>query len=724
MGRISFRTPATWLSVALVAACASAEEPIVTKDLTLLMTGDWHGTLEPHAAVFHGAEPGDLPIYAAQAGGVAKVATVLKDNYTPGKTIFLSVGDMTHGSAEGLFTAGDAVMKAANAVDKAIEDHGGEGIDAFTPGNWDFGYGPAVFRNRFDRATCTGAVGPNCPPLPANLRVMAGYEGADGANSESNGVVQANFDAVSINLKNAADGSAILPAYKIIDRGGIRVGVIGITAAMVPGQAEVYNIGLRFYHGVEELPGVLDEIKARDVDLIVVQSELGLAQNMEIARRFKDIDVMYSAHTHETTHGALIADAQQVTRTAPGGTLSDEDRARLSNGAAIIIETDRDKYVGRLDLEMGTKGISDFKWRAVPVDDAVIADPAVQSVVDAIEEPFTAGSDSQVIRHSLLPSGFCPAEDCGDTDKRGLQLVKSLDTVVGKTNILLERHDVLEGVLNNFLADAMLDVTRSAADVDISMTNGFRFGTPVLSSNEAPPGAVFAHGRDPGEITLRDLYTWYPVGPALAMSDFSGQSIERSLNNVLDSVFNRNPFQQHGGWYLGLANMTQTIDLVNRPYTSTEGRIVQTKIGGKPLDPSKRYTFASCYGHGDPIDGVCQTGGGANPQFFTVSNVDDPVGSDIGLVPPLMRGPVIAPGRPPQINQVAPDNFLHPVHAIQIYLSEHTVTDAAHGVGRIVEINSEAKADPAAYVSSIDPTFVQPPEGAGPKEFSGRIGEE
>ena len=42
--------------------------------------------------VFHGAEPYDPPIYASQAGGVAKLATVLKENYTPGKTIFLSVG--------------------------------------------------------------------------------------------------------------------------------------------------------------------------------------------------------------------------------------------------------------------------------------------------------------------------------------------------------------------------------------------------------------------------------------------------------------------------------------------------------------------------------------------------------------------------------------------------------------------------------------------------------
>ena len=50
MDCILFKTTAVWLTAVLVAACATAEEPVVTKDLTLLMTGDWHGTLEPHAA--------------------------------------------------------------------------------------------------------------------------------------------------------------------------------------------------------------------------------------------------------------------------------------------------------------------------------------------------------------------------------------------------------------------------------------------------------------------------------------------------------------------------------------------------------------------------------------------------------------------------------------------------------------------------------------------------
>ena len=230
------------------------------KQITLLMSGDWHATLEPHVAVFRGPNLGDEPTYATQAGGLAKVTPVIKENYTPGKTVFLTCGDMTHGSAEGLFTVGDAVIKAVNAVDKAIEDMGGNGVDAFTPGNWDFGYGPAIFRNRFDIETCTGTPGPQCPPLPANLRVMAGYEGSDGNNFESNLVIQANFDAISINLKNAANGSPILPAYKIIERNKVRIGVIGITAAIVPQQADVFNLGLRFTQGVEELPGVLEAV--------------------------------------------------------------------------------------------------------------------------------------------------------------------------------------------------------------------------------------------------------------------------------------------------------------------------------------------------------------------------------------------------------------------------------------------------------------------------------
>jgi hypothetical protein len=288
-------------------------------------------------------------------------------------------------------------------------------------------------------------------------------------------------------------------------------------------------------------------------------------------------------------------------------------------------------------------------------------------------------------------------------------------------------------VLNNFIADAIRDVTNAAvtaadADnkpegwvgVDISMTNGFRFGTAVLSENEVPLDTQFADGRNACEITLRDLYTWFPVGPAINVADFSGAAITKSLEEILDAVFNRNPFLQRGGWYLGLSNMTQKIDLIARPFSSSSGRIVETRVGGTPIDPSKRYVFASCYGHGDPIDQVCRTGGGADHMFFTLSDVDDPVNSVVGLTAPISLSEPVIVG--PKVNQVAPDNFLHPVHILQKYLDTHEVTD--DGVRRVVEIKSIDPDQPPAYTSQIDPTFIQPPEGAGPTFLSGFVGAE
>jgi 2',3'-cyclic-nucleotide 2'-phosphodiesterase (5'-nucleotidase family) len=597
-------------------------------------------------------------------------------------------------------------MKAMNEFD----------IDVFTPGNWDFGYGPAVFRNRFT------SFGPK-PGVPPNIAVMASYVNCDdGSCTEEKGIIKANFPSVAINLYNAApipaplQGKRVLDPYRIIDRGGVKTAVIGITASIVPQQADVFNIGLRFTQGVEELPGIIEDVKAAGADLIVVQSELGMSQNIEIARNFKDIDVMYSAHTHEITLGALLADAKGVIRTTPGLPLSGAEKSRLARGAAIVVETNRDMYVGRLDVKVAGGKVSNFTWRAIPVDESIAPDPDMAALVAELEEDFIAGEDGIVVPHVFLPGAFCNP-GCGAFGERGHYLTDDLDQVVGATDTLLLRHHVLEDTLNNWLADAIrteADIVVAAdgsdpwAGVDISMSNGFRFGNAVL------PGS---------DITLRDLYTWFPVGPAVNVGEFAGQAIEASLEEILSAVFNRNAFLQRGGWYLGLANMTQEIDLDNRPFSSSGGRIVQTKIGGAPLDTSKRYVFASCYAHGDAIDRVCRSGGGSEHRFFELADATDYTSPTSIVAPVNMPFPPTGP-----VKRVAPYRFVHPVHLLRRHLDTiGTVTDINYGVGRIKTVDSrqqvagEYPAIPAP-VPAPDPTFVQPPQGAGPKFFSGHLG--
>jgi len=316
----------TLLSAAL-ALISISTQAFAANNITLIEMGDLHGTLVPHAAVFKNTDGSERNVNSA--GGLARLKTVVNSIRSDNpEAILLSTGDLTHGSAEALFTLGDAMM-----------------------------IGAAVFRNRFS------TFGPK-PTIPGNLRTMSSYiscndvpvikgltdvdsgysctevtDTAPKATPQGMGVIKASFPVVAINLYNSAPlptplhGKPVLPAFQMLERDGLQIAVIGITASIVPQQAEAFNIGLRLTQGVTELPGIIAQVKALGADLIVVQSELGLPQNIKIAQSFSDIDVMYSAHTHEVTLGALLVTKTDVIRTTPGAALSFRQRSDLSNGA-------------------------------------------------------------------------------------------------------------------------------------------------------------------------------------------------------------------------------------------------------------------------------------------------------------------------------------------------------------------------------------------------------
>ena len=147
--------PALLLGSAMALAFVSsafAAKPAGDIVISLIQLSDTHGTLVPQGCVIN--EPGGTERYSNDCGGVARLKTLVDDIREDNpNNLLIAVGDTTHGSAEVMFTVGDAIMPAMN----------GFGIDAFIPGNWEFGYGPAVFRGRFTPA--------NRCALPANIRV-------------------------------------------------------------------------------------------------------------------------------------------------------------------------------------------------------------------------------------------------------------------------------------------------------------------------------------------------------------------------------------------------------------------------------------------------------------------------------------------------------------------------------------------------------------------------
>lgn len=721
---------------AMLAVSTSA---MAAKNVTLIQVSDLHGNMLPHAGIIeaYGAEPR----YTTQSGGMAKVATIVKEiraSVAANQSLTLGVGDSTHGSAETLFTMGDSIMPAINAL----------GLEAFTPGNWDFAYGPAVMRHRYVDL-CKAhpewqnppQVNPLCPPLPANVRVMVDSDGMPG-------VTAANFPILANNLYNGGPyppsapfwGKRTFAPYKIFEKDGVKIAVIGITSSIIPQQPPVFGRTFDFSQGVEELQGDIDAAKAEGATFIVVMSELGLPQNVQIAREFPDVHVVLSAHSHEVTLGAIVADAEGFEMVDPNIGPSDAQLARLKKGGALVVEAGEDLYVGRLDLRISDEGdkIKDFTWAAIPADDDVAEDDDMAAIVASQEKYFVDGPDFKT--HSFLPAAFCtPTDLCApEADgavHKGLRLVDPLDIVVGSTDVLLHRHEDLEGVMNNFIADAFLDTLAPIANAArpewasldvVSMTNGFRFDTVILPASLVPVGKTFRDGREPGDVTLRDLWSYFPTAAGLVAADYAGVAIEESMNNILTNVFSPNPYIQRGGWYVGMSNnMKQRVDVIRRPFSTSGMRIVDTRINGNLLNPSKRYIIASCYGHTFAIGRSCRTEGGANMLFYQLADGDD-YESAITTVDPIPTpggAPLIdnkTPGSP--MYRAAPNNYLHPIHALRLYLDKvGNINELDHGTGRVVHVNSRM-VDPITKTFVVDPiethhadeAIVQSIEGLGP----------
>jgi len=450
--------------------------------VTLMQFQDMHGHLAPHAEIFEDPAGDRLD---PNSGGIAKITTLIKQVRADNPdALLLAVGDTTHGSAETTFTLGDAIMPALNAL----------GIDAFMPGNWDFGYGPRVYRQRFT---------PAMPPLAPNNRTtiawMDGRPGHEGQTCNTPGglnattgaqchVTKANFPTVAINLYNYDEVAGTItgqthPGYIVKDAGGVKVGIIGITSDVVPQQAQAFNTGFRFTMGYKELPLNIAAAKADGAELIVVLSELGLAKNVQLVKEFPGINVMFSGHTHERTPEAIVIE-------------------RKGHNIGLVTEAGEDGFLGRLDVKVAGGKIVDYDWDMMEANGNVAEDPEMKAIIDQERKTFVTGPD--FICHTFGPNAF--------PFGKGHVLCDPLETVVGSTRPTIERFHVLEETANNVMVDAFLDLAQSVDPSlndgnSLSTTNGFRFDTVILGSDDG-----FS-----GDITVGDLYDYYPIGAAGAI---------------------------------------------------------------------------------------------------------------------------------------------------------------------------------------------------------------
>ena len=413
------RTLLACCSVAIaLGGCATTRGPLANT-VTLIHTGDFHGHLVPRADV-RGAIEGRP---AGTAGGLARVATVVKNirAEAPG-ALLVNTGDTIQGSAEALYTRGEALVDVVDML----------GVDAFAPGNWDYVYGTDRFLELF--------VGPQSRvhwnTIAANLFYSTPAQEATTPFPDK-------------------AGQRVVPPYLVKQVGLVKVGILGLTTDRGP-----QIVGRAVTKGFYFLPNgkVLHEEVAKQVaqlrsvekvDLLVVASEMGLVNNILIAEKVPGIDVVLSSDMHESSMEPIVLTGTDGRKT-------------------LVVEEGQDgTQVGRIDVEVAGGRIASWKWKRYAIDGSVPDDAAVAAKIEGIRRAFVSGPGFVAQRNPF----------------NGSMLKRPIDTVVGRTAVPLLREkftgDALPGMIGGSSHDMLTDAFRDALGADVGALRGFRYGTQI-----------------------------------------------------------------------------------------------------------------------------------------------------------------------------------------------------------------------------------------------------
>lgn len=279
---------------------------------------------------FHGSILEDSP----DEIGFANIANFLVTEKTanPNNTIILAGGDMLQGSALSNYYSGLSTIQLMNEMY----------FDAFTLGNHEFDWGLDVVTNYFD-------------------------------GNEENG--EANFPLLGANVYNK--DTTTLPEhvdpYVIIERGDIKIGIIGTIGAGLEYSIATSKVaGFEFASPVQIIKDLTYELRTeKDVDIVLVAShDSGNTLNSQIALGEGDykIDAIFNGHAHSAY-------------------------AQTNLGIPVIQSGSNGEYVGHVRLEFTDNELSGHSVENIGYYDNDLL-RSTNSVVEAHIELFVAETDS------------------------------------------------------------------------------------------------------------------------------------------------------------------------------------------------------------------------------------------------------------------------------------------------------------------------------------------
>ncbi len=217
----------------------------------------------------------------------------------------------------------------------------------------------------------------------------------------------------------------LFPPYKMFERGGTKIAVIGQAFPYMPianpgWMFPEYSFGIRD----ERMQEMVDEVRDMGAEVVVVLSHNGFDVDKKMASRVSGIDVILSGHTHDALPEPVLV-----------------------NETIIVASGSNGKFVSRVDLDVRDGRMMGFKHKLIPIfSDVITPDAQVAALIDEQRAPY----------------------------------INELTEVIGQSESLLYRRGNFNGSWDDLICQALIE----ERDADISMSPGVRWGPSILPGQD------------------------------------------------------------------------------------------------------------------------------------------------------------------------------------------------------------------------------------------------
>ena len=311
----------------------------------------------------------------------------------------------TYGRMGGL----DRIASVLNAIraergDKVAFLDGGD--------TWQNSYTSLTTRGQ-DVVDCMAGLGPDA--------MVGHWEFTLGAERVKELAQSLDFPFLGLNVRDSEWNEAVFPAATMIERGGVKIAVLGQAYPYTPIANPRWMIP-NWSFGIREsdVRAEVEKARAAGAKLVVLLSHNGFDVDRKLAGRVAGIDVVFTAHTHDALPAVV-----KVGRTL------------------LVASGSHGKFVSRLDLDVRGGEVKDYRYKLIPIFADVIApDQEVAAKIAAVRAPHLA----------------------------------HLREIVGRAEALLYRRGNFNGTLDDVICDALL----AERDAEIALSPGVRWGASLL----------------------------------------------------------------------------------------------------------------------------------------------------------------------------------------------------------------------------------------------------